>query len=279
MSEDDPKTVKTVGRISAPKASDVLADELRGRIRSGEWPEGLTFPPERELAQQTGLSRTSVREALRMLEIDGLIEIRPGRNGGARVRRPAGDELNRQLELFIWGRNLSSEHLHEVRECLEAQAAHAAALRRTDEDLVDLAARTTAVEVAVDDVSRYLEANLEWHIAVARASHNELLIRFMNVLSRSIHRATESEAFNSAETRQSTLSIHRSILAAIIDGDADAARRRMGRHVAAAHDVVKSWTRGGNVNGETAHRAPLKQDRASPRKPTGKRSGTAKEAM
>jgi DNA-binding FadR family transcriptional regulator len=235
------RRVTTVGRISAPKAADVLADALRARIRSGEWPEGYALPTERELSGQTALSRTSVREALRMLEVDGLIEIRPGRNGGARVRRPAGDELTRQLELFIWGRNIAAEHLHDVREALEALGAEGAARRRTDADIADLVARTEAVEASVDDLDRYLDANLAWHMSVVRASHNELLVSFMDVLANAIHAATESEAFDSPDVRRSTLRIHRAILDAIVAGDADAARRRMARHVGAARDVALHW--------------------------------------
>jgi DNA-binding transcriptional ArsR family regulator len=69
--------------LSVPKASDVLADSLRQRILSGELPTGSALPVERELAATTRLSRTAVREALRILEIEGLIEIRPGRSGGS----------------------------------------------------------------------------------------------------------------------------------------------------------------------------------------------------
>lgn len=239
MFEPASRAVMTpVGRISAPKAADVLAEALRTRIRSGEWPEGYALPTERELSAQTALSRTSVREALRMLEVDGLIEIRPGRNGGARVRRPAGDELTRQLELFIWGRNIAAEHLHDVREALEALGAEGAARRRTEADIAELVARTEAVEASVDDLDRYLDANLAWHMSVVRASHNELLVSFMDVLANAIHVATESEAFDSPEVRRTTLSIHRAILDAIVAGDADAARRRMTRHVGAARDVA-----------------------------------------
>ena len=239
MREDNSREqVSAVGRITAPKASDVLADALRARIRSGEWPEGLALPTERDLSAQAGLSRTSVREALRMLELDGLIEIRPGRGGGARVRRPAGDELTRQLELFIWGRNISAEHLHDVRTALEALGAEGAARHRTAADLALLIAQTEAVEAAVGDLTRYLDANLAWHMAVVRASHNELLISFMEVLSNAIHEATEIEAFDSGEVRMSTLKIHRAILAAIVAGDPDAARRRMTRHVSAAREVA-----------------------------------------
>lgn len=267
--------VTSFRRINAPKASDVLAAELRDRIRSGEWPEGLALPTERALSDQTGLSRTTVREALRMLELDGLIEIRPGRGGGGRVRRPAGDELSRQLELFIWGRNIGVEQLHDVREALEALGAHGAAVQRTDADLADLVARTEAVEASVHDIGRYLDANLAWHMAVVRASHNELLVRFMHVLSNAIHRATESEAFDSVEVRQSTLRIHRAILAAIVAGDAEAARRRMARHVHAAREVALRWDGARSHDGRSARRGP-RGVRATPEtKAKLERSGTA----
>jgi DNA-binding FadR family transcriptional regulator len=227
-----------VGRLAIPKAADVLADELRARIRSGAWPEGAVLPSERELAQQAALSRTSVREALRILEVDGLVEIRPGRGGGARVRRPAGDELTRQLELFIWGRNIGVEHLHDVRTALETLGAEGAARHRTEADIADLVSRTEAVENAVGNLDRYLDANVAWHMAVARASHNELLVSIMEVLSNAIHDATEAKAFDLPRLRSATLKIHRAILEAIVAGDSDAARRRMARHVIAARDVA-----------------------------------------
>ena len=262
--------VVAVRRITTPKASDLLAEELRGRIRSGEWPEGLALPTERVLSVQAGLSRTSVREALRMLEIDGLIEIRPGRGGGARVRRPGGDELTRQLELFIWGRNVTVEHLHDVRTALEALGAEGAARQRTDAELKELVAKTEAVEAAVDDIKRYLDANVAWHMAVVRASHNALLISVMEVLAHAIHEATAIEAFNSDDVRHATLAIHRAILDAIAAGDAEAARRRMTRHVSAAREVA---LRQGSLAQERkrstapGERAPAKRKGAAASKP------------
>ena len=237
---NDASETVALGRLSVPKAGDVLADQLRRRIRSGELREGQALPAERDLVQQTGLSRMSVREALRILEAEGLIATRPGRNGGSRVRRPEGDELARHLELFIWGRNAKLEDLHDVREALEVLAAEGAAKRRTEADVEHLVDRTAALEAAVLDADAYLAANLEWHMAVVRASHNELLISLMNVLEHVIHDSTASEAFESRSVRASTAKIHRGILAAIVDKNADEARRRMGRDVAAARQLALS---------------------------------------
>jgi DNA-binding FadR family transcriptional regulator len=218
----------------------VLADQLRRRIRSGELREGQSLPAERELVQQTGLSRMSVREALRILEAEGLIETRPGRNGGSHIRRPPGDVLARHLELFIWGRNAGLEDLHDVREALEALAAEGAARRRSDADIRELTEKTAALEASVHDADAYLVANLQWHMAIVRASHNQLLVSLMNVLANVIHDATAREAFDSPDVRASTVKIHRSILAAIVEGDPDAARRRMARDVAAARQLAAS---------------------------------------
>lgn len=227
-----------LGRLNVPKAGDVLADQLRARIRSGELREGQSLPTERELVQQTGLSRMSVREGLRILEAEGLIETRPGRNGGSHVRRPAGQALARHLDLFIWGRNACLEDLHDVREALEALAAEGAARRRTASDLQELTEKTAVLEASIHAADTYVAANLDWHMAVVRASHNELLISLMSVLENVIHGATASEAFESADIRASTVKIHRSILAAIADGDVDAARRRMARDIATARELV-----------------------------------------
>ena len=244
-----PNAALALGRVSVPKAGDVLAEQLRSRIRSGELGTGQSLPTERDLVLQTGLSRASVREALRILEVEGLIETRAGRSGGSRVSRPAGRELSRHLDLFIWGRDVGLEDLNEVREALETVAAEGAARRRTDADLADLKTKTLAVETAVDIVPDYLAANLDWHLAVVRASHNDLLIGFMEVLSNAIHQETALDAFDSPQVRAATLKIHRSILNAIASGDAEAARRRMARHVGAAGRVALAASGAERPNG------------------------------
>jgi GntR family transcriptional repressor for pyruvate dehydrogenase complex len=76
--------------VDVPKASDVLARELRERILSGELAEGMALPAERELVKQTQMSRATVREALRILEVQSLVRVRAGRAGGAFVQRRAG---------------------------------------------------------------------------------------------------------------------------------------------------------------------------------------------
>jgi GntR family transcriptional repressor for pyruvate dehydrogenase complex len=216
--------------LEVPKASDVLAHELRERILSGDFEEGTPLPPERELVTQTRMSRTTVREALRILEVQGLIRIRAGRAGGAFVQRPGNESIARSVGLLIRGHHIRLASIHETREAIEPSCARLAALHRTDEDLEALDAANVAI-AAAGSLEEFLQVNVDWHVGVATASHNEILTGMMVALSRAIYTLTNNEGFVDEKIRSITERAHRSVTKAIRDGDAQAAERRMGRHV------------------------------------------------
>jgi GntR family transcriptional regulator, transcriptional repressor for pyruvate dehydrogenase complex len=216
--------------MEVPKASDVLATELRERILSGEYPEGTPLPPERELVVQTRMSRTTVREALRILEVQGLIRIKAGRAGGAFVQHPGEESVADSLDLLIRGRRLRLASIHETREAIEPSCARLAAQHRTPADLRALEAANEAI-ASSGSLDEFLQANVDWHIAVATAGHNEILTGIMMALSRAIYTATHNEGFVNEEVRSITVRAHKSVTRAIKEKDADAAVRRMSRHV------------------------------------------------
>ncbi len=216
--------------MEVPKASDVLANELRERILSGEFTEGTALPPERELVTQTTMSRATVREALRILEVQGLVRIKAGRAGGAFVQRPGKESLASSMALLIRGRQIRLAALHETREAIEPFCAELAAKNRTDDDLAALDAADEAISDPDASLAQFLQANVDWHIGVATASHNELLGAFMTALSRAIYTATENE-FVDDDVRRLAAKAHRGITDAIRKRDAEAAVRRMRRHV------------------------------------------------
>lgn len=218
--------------LQVPKASDVLADDLRERILRGDFPEGTSLPPERELVAQTAMSRTTVREALRILEVQGLVTIRTGRSGGAFVRRPDSDSVASSVELLIRGRQIRLDDLLETREAIEPQCAGLAALYRTDEDLQRLDELNNQIEQAEGaSLAEFLQINVDWHMAVAEASHNELLSGMMRALSRAIYEATDNQGFVDDAVRATTVRAHQSVTRGIREQDRDAAVRRMTRHV------------------------------------------------
>ncbi len=227
-----------IAPIQTPRKGNVLAGLLREKILNNELREGDLLPSERELVEQSGISRASVREALNLLEAENLISTRPGRNGGATVVRPAPRIMTRPVELLIRGRQLPFTAVVEIREALEPSAARLAALHRTEEDLRAIEAASEELENSLADVDAYLKANMRWHMVVVEASHNDLLIGFMAALVDVIHAATKIEEFNTPESRTAVARAHRRITDAIRAGDADAARRRMERHVTAYSEKV-----------------------------------------
>ena len=172
--------------VSVPKAADVLAGILREKILEGDLQEGADLPNERDLGVQSGLSRASVREALRILEGEGLIATRTGRNGGSAVLRPSSATIERSVGIFIRGQRIRFEAVLETRAAIEPPSARFAALHRTDADIAEMErSHATLIRAShTGDVGAYVLANLDWHVRVVRASHNELLIAFISAIAR-----------------------------------------------------------------------------------------------
>src|SRR5271167_922567 len=223
--------------IEVPKASEVLAGELRERILTGELAEGDPLPAERELVKQAQMSRATVREALRILEVQNLVRVKTGRAGGAFVQRPTTKSMANSVSMLIRGQKIKLADLMETREALEPFCAELAARNRTEEDLAELDRANEAIADPEADLPAFLQANLDWHVGVAVASHNELLIGFMTALSQAIYTGTENAAFVDDNVRLVTARAHRSITNAIRSRDAEAAGRRMRNHV---HSYAKA---------------------------------------
>lgn len=223
--------------VDVPKASDVLARELRERILSGELVEGTALPAERELVKQTQMSRATVREALRILEVQNLVRVRAGRAGGAFVQRPTTTSMANSVSMMIRGQRIKLADLMETREALEPFCAELAARNRTDDDLAVLDRANDDIANPGADLPTFLQANVDWHVGVAAAGHNELLIGFMTALSQAIYVGTENPAFVDDKVRAVTQRAHKSITTAIRNGDPEAASRRMRRHV---HSYAKA---------------------------------------
>lgn len=241
--ESPPEPV--LGRISVQKSYEVLADKLRETILDGAMKEGSKLPTERELVNQTGLSRGSVREALRKLEVEGLIKTRLGRLGGNIVSRPGNEAMAHFITQFIRGRRLSLRVLQETRETLEPALARLAAERRSDEDVARLKELNAEMSKALDDREQFAAVNIDWHNAVASASGNDLLSAFLYSISYGVFVSTVLDEYDTVDLRRQVVRIHERIIAAIEAGDGDAAFRRMARHVEATSAV--SSEHGGDI--------------------------------
>jgi GntR family transcriptional regulator, transcriptional repressor for pyruvate dehydrogenase complex len=227
--------------IHVPKTSDVLARELRRQILSGALPTGASLPPERDLVAQTGLSRSSVREALRILESESLVTTKPGRFGGSVASQPGDESIGRSLSHYVHGRGITLLELMQTREAVEPSLTALAAENRTGEELQELRAATERVEAAFGNLPVFLHENVNWHLAIAAASHNHLLRAILASIASMVYKATAMENFATEEVRKQVMQAHRRILEGIVKKDAGMARRRMERHLAAVTAAVQAF--------------------------------------
>jgi len=147
--------------------------------------------------------------------------------------------LERSIGIFIRGQTIRNQSVLEVREAIEPQAARLAALNHQPDDWSALVQAHDKLRQAGEDIPAFLQANLDWHVSVVRASHNELLIAFIEAISSSVYAATDLAGFNSVEVRHAVGEAHQRVMDAIEARQADSAARRMGRHVGAyVHSVA-----------------------------------------
>ncbi|MEQ8749371.1 MAG: FCD domain-containing protein, partial [Amphiplicatus sp.] len=212
-----------------------ISDRLREAILKGDFAEGDALPTERELAAQTGLGRGSVREALRTLSVEGLLETRLGRHGGNIVTLPGDGSMANAVNQFVRGRRIPLRALQETREALEPTLARLAALRRTEADLARLRVLHAALANSADDFRKFSSVNLDWHNAVAKASANELLASFFYAISHGVGISTTTEDYDTPATREQVIAVHGEINDAIERRNAELAERRMRQHIMATH--------------------------------------------
>jgi GntR family transcriptional regulator, transcriptional repressor for pyruvate dehydrogenase complex len=234
------KTAPIMTPLVVPKASDVLAARLRDLILNGALAPGVSLPPERDLVIESGLSRAPVREALRVLESEGLIATRPGRTGGSIVTLPGRASVARSVEQFVRTHGVGLEALLDCRLAVEPMLAKLAAANRTAAELQELERIHAAFVTSTKNVATYKRVNLEWHLAVARASRNEPLTAVMEAISQPIMDAARDRHVTTPEIRRAAVKAHTAIMRAIRAQDTKAAFAGMERHLSAYGEVARS---------------------------------------
>jgi len=215
------------------KAYEQVADQLRDLIVSGRLARGERLPNETVLAREFGVSRATVREALRLLTAQSLIRTAKGAGGGTYVTLPSVDHvsefLNSALNLLAAAEHVTLDELLEAREALEVPAARMAALRRTDQAVEDLRAAIPPDPDKLAPTEQYVY-NADFHTSVIAASGNGFLMMaaqpLFSILQTSLARSSLGARFHKGLNEQ-----HRAIVAAIDGGDARAAEREMRSHL------------------------------------------------
>lgn len=219
--------------VQRVRSFDDAVAQIRDAILKGTIAPGERLPSERELCEVLGVSRTTVREAMRTLESTGLVEVRLGAHGGAFAKAPDPATLGTALSTLLQFRQASMEELNEFRVLFEPSNASFAALRADEHDLEalsSLAARAKALSPKGDTWREIEELDLEMHELVAGASHNQVCTAIMS----GIHETLKRNLTELAPMSSYAASVRKDIIemVALIEArDADGAEAHMRRHL------------------------------------------------
>ena len=231
--------------VERRKVYEQISDQLLGQIGRRRLKPGDALPPERELTQTFNVGRSSIREALRMLESQGVIK---ASNGGTFVVADASNPLESSLRLlFALDEQAGMLDLFELRRILECEAAALAAERHDAEHLteMDTAIEEMAASLATSGRGEaFIDADLRFHLAIAGATGNRIVLHGMHAVRDVLRRALFT-VYHLPGSPESAVVEHRAIRAAVAARDADGARREMRTHLERVESDVKKGVLGG----------------------------------
>ncbi|CAL9406264.1 FadR/GntR family transcriptional regulator [Streptomyces sp. enrichment culture] len=199
--------------------SEQVISALRQQIASGEWPVGSRIPTEPELVEQLGVARNTVREAVRALAHNGLLDIRQGSGTYVVATSELAGVMQRRFA------ETDPRHIAELRSTLESAAARFAAERRTEKDLKQLDALLVRREEAFEtgDTEAFVTADANFHLAVVAASHNDAMTAMYADLDEVMRDWLRGDVGD--ELTPDAHMDHTRLVDAIRAGDAETARR------------------------------------------------------
>lgn len=223
------------------KTYEQIVEHIRGSISSGELNPGDRLPPETDLAKSLGVSRPTVREALKVLEALNILRSSTGPKGGTFVKSINGLEvatyLKDSISLLLDVDELSLKELWAARETIDIPAAGMAAVRRTEQDLFVVKKTIEADEMKQGD---NIVSDISFHRAVAEASKNRMLSLFMSSIYMTLKTLSDRYILPNdmlLEVKSTSQKAHRLIYEAIASQDESLAREKMQEHLSLSYGV------------------------------------------
>jgi GntR family transcriptional repressor for pyruvate dehydrogenase complex len=231
-------------RVVRGTLSDHIVEQIAELIARGALKPGDRMPSEKQLCDKFGVGRTSVREALRSLAVMGVLESHMG--DGTFVASHGGRFLERS---FQWGLLLNpkvKEDLVETRLMLESHTAYLAASKGTAADLERTEAAVRLMEACLDDPARFLEHDLQFHVAIAEATQNSILQNLLSTTRGYLQawiRETLARPDRARKRAKLSVAEHKRILQALKNRDAETARAAMAAHILSSSTDLKQTRR------------------------------------
>jgi GntR family transcriptional repressor for pyruvate dehydrogenase complex len=219
--------------IHRESAAQQIAGQIRAAMLAGDLETGQRLPSEHELADEYGVSRPTVREAMRILAADGLVRATRGAAGGTFIALPAPDAvagtLSETIELWFRAGSTSAAEVEQARGWIERGCVRLAAENRTDADLDAIRAAVDGARAPSIDIDRFLALDIEFHVAISRAAHNGVLELAMTAIH--LARPRTNTLLLSQLKPELILEQHDAIVEAIAARDPDAADRAFRGHL------------------------------------------------
>jgi GntR family transcriptional repressor for pyruvate dehydrogenase complex len=216
--------------VSVGRMSEVIISQVRQLIHSGQLVAGARLPSERDLCTQFGVSRVTVREALRVLEASGLVEIRVGAQGGTFVKTPTGEHVREGITDLLALSALSPIEVTEARQLIDLGIMPLVCERATAEDVADLFALCEEAEKAFNRDEYSVELSTRFHTRLAQATHNGAIFMLVESFRESVLMSLE-RAHQRAPMGSEGLSEHRALVEAVRDRDPERAQKIMVTHL------------------------------------------------
>src|ERR1700704_2664861 len=215
--------------VKTSRLYEQIVQQVEESILKGQLKPGDQLPAERDLAQSFGVSRTAVREAVKTLREKGLVEAYSGR--GTFVTNGTSHAIRQSLDLMIRvSKQEGAIHLAELRQVLEPEIAALAASRIEEQLLTTMRESVTAMDRSLHDPDAYIEADLDFHLALAEAVGNPLVLSLLDSIV-GLLREQRSRIFNVQGGPERGQFHHKRILAAVEQRDPEAARDAMRAHL------------------------------------------------
>jgi GntR family transcriptional repressor for pyruvate dehydrogenase complex len=209
----------------------MIADQIRALVRAGRLGPGDRLPSERDLCQQFGVSRVTVRDALRLLEGAGLIDTRVGARGGAFVRVPTGSQLGEGISDMVTMAALHADEVTEARFVLEVGIVEFVCDRAGEEDVAALRDICDRSAQALAEGRHDVSCSTEFHIRFAQAAHNRALDLLVTSFQLPLRHSLEEAKAIDPKMGKRGVAEHYSLVEAVARRDADEARAIMSRHL------------------------------------------------
>jgi GntR family transcriptional repressor for pyruvate dehydrogenase complex len=237
------------GPIERTTLHEQIVEKIKTMIDDGTLKPGDSLPSERQLAKDMQVSRIPVREALKMLEFMGVIEIRHGR--AAVVRGLGKATMLESIDLVLESGPNELYEMNEARKLLEVGAIRLACEKRTNTDIARMGEILEQMKAELNDTVSIVDTSMEFHMAIMRATKNKILCSFM-MLFRDLLYESRSISLSRPERPGQALDEHKAILQAVIDRDADRAASLIETHI--ERHFVKPGRRGKNDTKRTSAR-------------------------